>query len=168
MLVTNETLAGGLTAQLGGTGPCGAGVKMIIADDHRGVKSALASELAVAAYFMRNLLTKGPHSAQILVTTLTLLRSISPSPIPRISIVGSWSSWRSGLIRRPSLGGREVAFLHAPTDVSGIFPYPPAAPSHRSGWWEPFWLSITTSGLSPQAGMSRPRPWNKPRLTIKN
>jgi len=60
------------------------GVKLIISDDHQGLKAALAAELPGASWqrrrthFMRNLLTRAPRAAQDLVATL--VRSIYAQP----------------------------------------------------------------------------------------
>jgi transposase-like protein len=84
-----------------------AGVKIIISDAHRGLKSALASELPGAAwqrwrtYFMRNLLTKVAKSAQNL--GLPWCARFSTNTMSRragLSMARSCSSWRSGSMRR--------------------------------------------------------------------
>jgi len=61
-----------------------AGVKLVISDDHKGLKSALAAELPGSSWqrcrthFMRNLLTRVPKSAQDLLASL--VRSIFAQP----------------------------------------------------------------------------------------
>jgi putative transposase len=61
-----------------------AGVRLVISDDHRGLKQAIAAVLPGAAWqgcrthFMRNPLTRVPRSAQALVATLA--RSIFAQP----------------------------------------------------------------------------------------
>lgn len=83
-VVTNEDGAGWKAFLRGLVARGLAGVKLIVSDDHRGLKSALASELPGTAWqrcrthFMRNLLTKVPKSAQDLVASL--VRSIFAQP----------------------------------------------------------------------------------------
>lgn len=83
-VVTKEDGAG-WTAFLRGLAARGlSGLKLVISDDHLGIKAALASVFPGVAWqrcrthFMRNLLTRVPKSAQDLVATL--VRSIFAQP----------------------------------------------------------------------------------------
>lgn len=75
-VVTNEDGAGWKAFLRGLVARGLSGVKLVVSDDHRGLKSALASELPGASWqrcrthFMRNLLTRVPKNAQDLVATL--------------------------------------------------------------------------------------------------
>jgi len=61
------------------------GVELVISDDHKGLKAALAKQLPgtswqrCRAHFMRNVLTKVPKGAQDLVATL--IRSVFAQPV---------------------------------------------------------------------------------------
>ena len=80
-----------------------AGVRLVISDDHRGLKQAIAAVLPGAGWqrcrvhFVRNLLIRVPKSAQTLVATL--VRSIFAQPDQN----AVWAQHARMVIRRPRL-----------------------------------------------------------------
>ncbi len=103
------------------------GVKLIVSDDHKGLKQAIAAVLPGAGWqrcrthFMRNLLTRVPRSAQALVATL--VRSIFAQP----SAEEVWAQ-HARIVEQLAPRFREAAGLlaDAAPDILAFTAFPPA------------------------------------------
>jgi transposase-like protein len=103
------------------------GVKLIVSDDHKGLKQAIAAVLPGAGWqrcrthFMRNLLTRVPRSAQALVATL--VRSIFAQP----SAEEVWAQ-HARIVEQLAPRFREAVELlaDAAPDILAFTAFPPA------------------------------------------